>query len=413
MFPGNQEEHLATVNDSRCHRLQQQQQQQLCRQRRTQLSQLQQRNEVDGGCGGAAVESCSRKHTAGGSSSRSRTSGRNIFKTFICIQYIILIWATLLVEVSQGIKILDLKIPRHATKGEDVRMECNYDLEADKLYSIKWYFNGHEFYRYIPSDSPRTTIFDRPGINVDRRQSSETHIVLRSVGLKTTGKFKCEVSGEAPLFQTASDDDILAVVDLPDEGPIITGGYPRYHVGDKVKVNCTSRRSRPAAKLRWYINGEQADHHHVKHYDVETERLSGLQTSTLGLWFKVRDKHFKNGDMKLKCTATIASIYWKSNEESVQGVRTQSALVSESRSSRNSAASNSDGEAGIFLNDNMHQQQNPSLEDIFYSSSSSAPSSCVISLLSSTVHIYLAQLLAINVIMVAVLGGGGGILTPF
>ena len=57
----------------------------------------------------------------------------------------------------------------------------------------------------------------------------------------------------------------------------------------------------------------------------------------MGLGFKVRDKHFKHGDMKLKCTATIASIYWKSNEESVQGVRTQSALVSEaSRSSRNS-----------------------------------------------------------------------------
>jgi hypothetical protein len=63
---------------------------------------------------------------------------------------------------------------------------------------------------------------------------------------------------------------------------------------------------------------------------------SGLETSVLGLWFKVRDKHFKQGDLKLKCTATIATIYWKSNEESVQGVRPQSALVSESRSSRNS-----------------------------------------------------------------------------
>ena len=36
--------------------------------------------------------------------------------------------------------------------------------------------------------------------------------MLRSVGLDTTGQFKCEVSGEAPLFQTASRDEILAVV---------------------------------------------------------------------------------------------------------------------------------------------------------------------------------------------------------
>ena len=84
-----------------------------------------------------------------------------------------------------------------------------------------------------------------------------------------------------------------------------------------------------------YINGEQADSDLVKNFPVSYEDR-GLETSTLGLRFKVRDKHFKHGDLKLKCTAVIATIYWKSNEESVQGVRPQSALVSESRSSRNS-----------------------------------------------------------------------------
>jgi hypothetical protein len=209
-------------------------------------------------------------------------------------------------------------------------------MEGDKLYSIKWYRNGHEFYRYIPSDRPKTTIFDGNGIKVDRRQSTETAIMLKHVDLDTTGKFRCEISGEAPLFQTAFREAILAVVDLPDEGPVISGGFPRYHIGDKVKINCTSHKSKPAAKLRWYINGEQADPQVVKHYKVRKE-ADGLETSTLGLRFKVREKHFRSsGDLKLKCTATIATIYWKSNEESVQGVRAQSALVSESRSSRNS-----------------------------------------------------------------------------
>ena len=40
-------------------------------------------------------------------------------------------------------------------------------MEGDKLYSIKWYRNGHEFYRYIPTDNPKTTIFNGNGINVD------------------------------------------------------------------------------------------------------------------------------------------------------------------------------------------------------------------------------------------------------
>ena len=57
-------------------------------------------------------------------------------------------------------------------------------------------------------------------------------------------------------------------LDLPDDGPVITGGFPRYHIGDKVNVNCTSYRSKPAAKLRWYINGEQADFALTKNFPV-------------------------------------------------------------------------------------------------------------------------------------------------
>ena len=73
----------------------------------------------------------------------------------------------LTVDVSEAIRIQALRMPPHATKGDDVSMECIYDLESDKLYSVKWYRNGHEFYRYIPSDKQKRRIYDRPGINVD------------------------------------------------------------------------------------------------------------------------------------------------------------------------------------------------------------------------------------------------------
>lgn len=35
--------------------------------------------------------------------------------------------------------------------------------------------------------------------------------------------------------------------------------------------------------------------------------------------------------MKLKCLATVATVYWRSNEESVQGDKPQKARVMESR----------------------------------------------------------------------------------
>ena len=42
---------------------------------------------------------------------------------------------------------------------------------------------------------------------------------------------------------------------------------------------------------------------------------------------KVRHKHFRKGDLKLKCLATIAQLYWRSNEASMEGDRIQRAPV--------------------------------------------------------------------------------------
>ena len=47
---------------------------------------------------------------------------------------------------------------------------------------------------------------------LQKSQSSEEEILLRSVDLDTTGMYRCEISGEAPLFQTASREAVLAVV---------------------------------------------------------------------------------------------------------------------------------------------------------------------------------------------------------
>ena len=74
-------------------------------------------------------------------------------------------------------------------------------------------------------------------------------------------------------------------IDLPDQGPDIMGGLPRYNIGDRVNVTCVSHNSMPAAQLQWYINGEKADPVHIKTYEPISMR--GLLTSRLGLSFKV------------------------------------------------------------------------------------------------------------------------------
>ena len=157
--------------------------------------------------------------------------------------------------------------------------------------------------------------------------------MLRQVDISTSGKFQCEVSGEAPLFLTATNSNVLIVVgklssrkytfltilitDLPDSGPIISGSHSRYSSGDILSAKCTSFNSFPAANLTWYVNGEEAtDKMIVKHSPTVSRK--GLLTSVLGLRIKIHDKLFnKSGDLKIKCTSAVHSIYWRSNEESI------------------------------------------------------------------------------------------------
>ncbi|KAH9368740.1 hypothetical protein HPB48_004759 [Haemaphysalis longicornis] len=112
---------------------------------------------------------------------------------------------------------------------------------------------------------------------------------------------------------------------LPTEGPRITGGQVQYRVGDTVSVNCTSAKSKPAATLRWFVNdvpvAEQYGRGGESEYST-TLHADGLETASLGLRFVLTEDHFRGGNMKLKCTATISRVYTMSNEELVFGSST-------------------------------------------------------------------------------------------
>ncbi|KAK6636269.1 hypothetical protein RUM43_009928 [Polyplax serrata] len=106
---------------------------------------------------------------------------------------------------------------------------------------------------------------------------------------------------------------------LPEEGPKISGGKPRYSIGDTVNLNCTSGSSNPPTELDWFINGEKADSAFLRGPHTIFIGDEDLQKTILGLQFRVSAKHFRDGNMKLKCLASISTIYWKTNEESVKG----------------------------------------------------------------------------------------------
>ena len=90
--------------------------------------------------------------------------------------------------------------------------------------------------------------------------SNETILSLSNLDVMSTGRYRCEVSTEAPMFSTESDYGDLLVIVLPAQPPEIIGknsSVVEYLApGDSVEMNCTSRESKPAADLRWFINGK-------------------------------------------------------------------------------------------------------------------------------------------------------------
>ncbi|KPU73154.1 uncharacterized protein Dana_GF14785, isoform C [Drosophila ananassae] len=265
------------------------------------------------------------RKSATGHGAGRRTAASNLQIWYIL--HVILV----LIDISSSLTMTEVNIPNHIMRLKSATLGCRYALNGESLYSVKWYKDGHEIYRYVPRDKPPGQAFPLPGVNIDLRNSSDTQILLRRVTLQSSGLYRCEVSGEAPAFNTVAESETMTVVVTPNHGPKITGGQPRYQIGDTVRVNCTSSPSKPACQLNWFINGEPVQKMHLRHFDKIVVNRDGLEMSRLGLEFRVRGYHFKHGDMKLKCVAKISSLYLQSNEESVESDRQQRAPALESR----------------------------------------------------------------------------------
>lgn len=70
---------------------------------------------------------------------------------------------------------IEVRVPNYTVKDNTVNLECHYDMEDEKLYSVKWYKDGHEFYRYLPRDHPPATLFTQNGITVDVSSTCNLH----------------------------------------------------------------------------------------------------------------------------------------------------------------------------------------------------------------------------------------------
>jgi hypothetical protein len=50
-------------------------------------------------------------------------------------------------------------VRQYTEVGSSLSLSCNYQLEGSSLYSIKWYRDNMEFFRFTPSGIPTYSVF--------------------------------------------------------------------------------------------------------------------------------------------------------------------------------------------------------------------------------------------------------------
>ncbi|XP_071053933.1 uncharacterized protein [Onthophagus taurus] len=202
------------------------------------------------------------------------------------------------------LKSMRVTVPRAVRVGHSVTLECEYDLEKAPLYSVKWYRDSQEFYRYVPKEEPPTRVFPFPGLHVDVSVSNARKVTLLSVGRPLSGTFQCEVSADAPLFHTEMKAAEMTVAVVPDGVPNVAVDRAGLERGGPLIAECIAPPAYPSPNLTWYVNDQRVPGSTSSHVTTDADLLetasSKLElTGVGGSW----------GTIRLRCEATLFRLY--------------------------------------------------------------------------------------------------------
>ncbi|XP_011156842.1 uncharacterized protein LOC105193880 [Solenopsis invicta] len=215
----------------------------------------------------------------------------------------------LLIAVTdvRGLSNVSIDIPLAVAAGTTVNMSCKYDLQSDTLYTVKWY-KGSEFFRFVPKEMPPIAVFGELGTRVVTNRSNAYQVVLKDVQPNHTGKYRCEVSGDSPSFNTVMVSSYMHVASLPNGDPTLRVEKLRYAVGDTVRGNCTVPSGNPPANVTWTVNGKSVNSSFVMNI---TEKIDDNQQymTIAGLDFETMQDSFNNGRLTIICHANVFHLY--------------------------------------------------------------------------------------------------------
>ncbi|XP_063704183.1 uncharacterized protein LOC134833697 [Culicoides brevitarsis] len=251
-------------------------------------------------------------------------------------KYLNFIVCLLLSEFSVALHLTAIAVPTIADVRDSISISCSYNLGSDKLHSVKWYKDDREFFRYAPNMEHEQSIMTFPvnGVHLTKEPydpydcgKTKCRVTLDNLSVRSSGAYKCEVSGDAPAFPLVYEASNMTVIALPRQDPVISGLGYRYEIGEFVVANCTSDISFPPAVVNWYINDMKVPNDWVQAQREQITETDGfrLYSRSVELRFRLYKNIFgeNNSRVKLKCVAHIREVP-KAIKESVATIHVPS-----------------------------------------------------------------------------------------
>lgn len=199
-------------------------------------------------------------------------------------------------------------VPQYAFAGGQATLSCSYDLHNRRLYSLKWYHNGTEFYRYVPTERQGPTTTKTPQkftVSELFRDDQRVTLSLTRLAVAASGQYRCEVIAEHPSFRTEWFGANMTVLREPLSAPVLVGAREVYEPSEIIKIGCQPS-SRPPLDntqptLQWFLQGNQVESELVTPYG------SALQRGVSGLSLRVPGEQVVSagGQMVAECRLTL------------------------------------------------------------------------------------------------------------
>ncbi|XP_055612923.1 uncharacterized protein LOC129759473 [Uranotaenia lowii] len=227
-------------------------------------------------------------------------------------------------KLIRTLQLQEILVPEVVDVRDQPTLSCSYDMGSHKLNSVKWYKDEKEFFRYSPMMEQNVMVFPVEGVTVLPKSAAHfcnrfmCSIQLHKLNIKSSGSYRCEISGDAPEFKLAHGQLNMSVAVLPQYDPIINGLQHNYNLDDFVVANCSSDMSSPPARLYWFINDHIVPAEYLQPQQETTIENDGfsLRYRTLEIRFHIDEGKLGkiNGRLTLKCLARIDAIPQASRE---------------------------------------------------------------------------------------------------